>query len=176
MKFLTMSQKVERMDVGSKVWAGLDTFYEGPDLSLTDYPMTSDQLALNLVEGECVKKLKRSFEVQFPADICKRRVVFLHKDLSENRNTFVDEGDLPKEAVVVKSSDDIDYIVGQAPLLRDISGLENMEAAVRLREKEYKIGLNKLWSENLFFHLNEVEFVPVGILAWNLPHFFGTPV
>ena len=109
MEILTKSQKVERMDVRSKVWAG---FYEGPDLSLTDYPMTSDQLALNLVEGECVKKLKRSFEVQFPADICKRRVVFLHKDLSENRNTFVDEGDLPKEAVVVKSSDDIDYIVG----------------------------------------------------------------
>ena len=59
-------------------------------------------------------------------------ILFLHKHLSENRNTFVDEGDLPKEAaaVVVKSSDEIDYIVGQAPLLRDISGLENMEAAV----------------------------------------------
>ena len=176
MEFLMKSQKIERIAEGSKIWAGLDTFYEGPDLSLTDYPMTPDQFALNLVEGHCVKKLKRSLEVQFPADICKNRVVFSHKDLCENRNTFVDEADLPKNGAVIKSGEDIDYIVGLAPVVNESSELEEMKATFLLREQQYKIELKKLWSENLACRLNEVEFVPVSILARNLPHFMGTPV
>ena len=175
MEFLTKSQKIETMNVGSKVWAGLDTFYQGPDLSLTEYPLSSEQLALNLVEGKCVKKMKRSFEIEFPSKICKKKVVLNHKDLLDNQNTFVDEGDLPKKSIIVKSGDDMDYLVGLAPPLKE-NGEDDFKEIVQLREEQYKLRLDSLWAANLAFKLNEVEFVPVAILARNLPHLFGTPV
>lgn len=173
---LTKTQKVERIQVGSKIWAGLDTFYQGPDLSLSDYPLTPDQLSLNLVEGVCVKRLKRSIEVQFPDNICRKRIVFLQKDICENRNTYVDEVDLPSKAVIVKSNEEIDYLAGLAPPLQEDMERDDIQIITKLRENEYKKALDKLWAENLAFRLNEVEFVPVAILARNLPIFFGTPV
>ena len=119
--------------------------------------------------------MNRSFEIEFPSKICKKKVVLNHKDLLDNQNTFVDEGDLPKKSIIVKSGDDMDYLVGLAPPLKE-NGEDDFKEIVQLREEQYKLRLDSLWAANLAFKLNKVEFVPVAILARNLPHLFGTPV
>ena len=140
--------------------------------------MNPEQLSKNFVEGKCVKKLKRTFEFSFPPEICPKICVLSHKDLADNKQTFVDEGDLPRGSVIVLSGKDIDYLVGLAPSVRnsDCSAADERNAVFEQREAAYKALLNKVWAENLAFKLNEVSFVPVSILSKHLPGMFGTPI
>ena len=57
-------EQTANLKVGDLIWAGLDTFYSG-DLRFSDFPMSPNQLSLNMVEGTIAKKLKRSYEAIF---------------------------------------------------------------------------------------------------------------
>ena len=49
-KLKIKEENVKGLEVGSKIWAGLDTFIGG-SLEFTDFPMNTQQLSLNMVEG-----------------------------------------------------------------------------------------------------------------------------
>ena len=49
-KLKIKEENVKGLEVGSTIWAGLDTFIDG-SLEFTDFPMNTQQLSLNMVEG-----------------------------------------------------------------------------------------------------------------------------
>ena len=114
--FGTKKDKLGNLEIGMNIWAGLDTFIEGP-LELTDFPMTPEQLSLNMVEGNITKKLKHSFDVIFPA-ISRKKIKLSHSDILGNENTFVDVNDLPIGSVIVRTEAGFDPLVTLAPPIK----------------------------------------------------------
>ena len=78
-KLKMKEESVKGLEVGSKIWAGLDTFIDG-SLEFTDFAMSPKQLSLNMVEGVVTKKLKRSFDLIFPA-ISRKKINIFHSDI-----------------------------------------------------------------------------------------------